>query len=98
MAAAVMVLPSPRIVGGAETAAHAYPFVVSLQQYGSHVCGASLVAATWALTATHCVSESHVAVLSVSVFRHDISLSAEADEPGRVERAERVRREMNKNE
>ncbi|MFE0460703.1 S1 family peptidase [Kitasatospora sp. NPDC058965] len=47
--------PLPHIVGGG-TASQTYSFMISLQQDGSHVCGASLISPTWAVTAAHCVS------------------------------------------
>ena len=73
--------PTPRIVGGHETTPNAYPFVVSLQQYGEHFCGASLIAAMWVLTATHCVSDTTLSTLSVSVHRHDITLPVQSEAP-----------------
>ena len=72
--------PRPRIVGGSETAPLRYPFLLSLQHYGGHLCGASLITASWALTATHCVVDSQVSLLSIGVFRHDLSLRP-TDEP-----------------
>ena len=67
------------IVGGSEATPHDYSFVLSLTQFGgSHTCGASLVAPEWALTAAHCVQEA-ASTYTVSVHRHDLSVSASAD-------------------
>jgi hypothetical protein len=43
------------IVGGANTTIEQQPWQVSVQQYGSHFCGGSIIAPTWVLTAQHCV-------------------------------------------
>ncbi|OCT56686.1 hypothetical protein XELAEV_18004553mg [Xenopus laevis] len=34
----------------------AWPWQVSIQQYGFHICSGVLIAETWLLTAAHCVS------------------------------------------
>ncbi|XP_013391987.1 tolloid-like protein 2 isoform X2 [Lingula anatina] len=46
-----------RIVGGEEVSLHSWPWMVSLFSYegGYHVCGGSLIAPDWILTAAHCV-------------------------------------------
>ncbi|KAF0126691.1 MAG: trypsin [Elusimicrobia bacterium] len=60
---AVLPAPSPllffsneaKIVGGSEAVPGEFPFIVSLQSYGSHWCGGSLIRKNWVLTAAHCV-------------------------------------------
>lgn len=45
-----------RIVGGSAVAITAYPYQLSLRRSNSHICGASIISANWALTAAHCVT------------------------------------------
>lgn len=42
------------IVGGEEAAAGDFPYIVSLQQGGSHFCGGTLLNANTVMTAAHC--------------------------------------------
>ena len=42
------------IVGGEDAAVGDFPYIVSLQQSGSHFCGGTLLNANTVLTAAHC--------------------------------------------
>lgn len=48
---------SSSIVGGQGTTIQEYPWQVSLQQFGSHFCGGSIVNEQWIVTAAHCVED-----------------------------------------
>lgn len=45
-----------RIVGGSAVDISAYPYQLSFRYSNSHICGASIISANWALTAAHCAS------------------------------------------
>lgn len=46
-----------RIIGGEIVKSRTWGWIVSLQYYGSHRCGASLISAEYAITAAHCVDD-----------------------------------------
>jgi transmembrane serine protease 3 len=66
-----------RIVGGVEARPNSHPWIVSLQQYGSHFCGGSLIRVgnqtetDIVVTAAHCVYDG-TSRLTVSAGAHDL--------------------------
>ncbi|TMP24638.1 hypothetical protein CWB99_21745 [Pseudoalteromonas rubra] len=66
-----------RIVGGGETTPFAYPFMGSLQLYGGHHCGSSLIAPNKVLTAAHCVEYWNASDFSVKFGGHDLTVESQ---------------------
>ncbi|KAH0816870.1 hypothetical protein GEV33_005921 [Tenebrio molitor] len=47
-------MPDGRIVGGSSISISSVPWQISLQYYGSHICGGSIISANYVVTAAHC--------------------------------------------
>ncbi|XP_058061032.1 trypsin alpha-4-like [Anopheles bellator] len=44
-----------KIIGGEPVRIETHPYQLSLRNYDYHICGASIISSTWALTAAHCL-------------------------------------------
>ena len=49
---------SARVVNGDNASPHAWPWQISLRVNGRHICGGSLIAKDWVITAAHCVARN----------------------------------------
>jgi secreted trypsin-like serine protease len=67
-------------VGGWEVVEHEYPWLVSLQLLGSHVCGGVIADASHIITAAHCVEGIIPSDLSVRVGAHQLDSTTDYDE------------------
>uniref|UniRef100_V9L7A7 Prostasin-like protein n=1 Tax=Callorhinchus milii TaxID=7868 RepID=V9L7A7_CALMI len=76
--------PADRIVGGAPAQRGEWPWQVSIHEGSQHVCGGSLISASWVISAAHCF-ETTSSDLTVFLGRHQQSW------PNRGEQARRIK-------
>jgi len=67
----------PQIIGGEDVAANEIPHQLSMQVFGSHNCGASLVNERWALTACHCTQGNDAAYVDIVAGANTLSDTSE---------------------
>ena len=79
--AAPLTTVSARIVGGEQAADHSWGWIVSLQCNGEHVCGASLIADNYVITAAHCVYGivRNISILSIVAGTNYLSAASSAN-------------------
>ncbi|XP_077069358.1 prostasin [Siphateles boraxobius] len=74
---------NPKIVGGVNASAGAWPWQVSLHTDGSHFCGGSLINNQWVLSAAHCFPGTNATSITVYLGRQ----SQEQPNPNEVSRS-----------
>merc|ERR1711935_396638 len=71
LAATSLAARLPYIVNGVDASVGEFPWQASLQVWGSHTCGASLVSEKWLATAAHCIGNYGVSNYKVVMGAHD---------------------------
>src|SRR5579871_2513944 len=64
---ALSTITTMKIIGGEIASDSAWSWIVSLQRFGEHSCGATLLSAEYAVTAAHCVADvlNTLSILSI---------------------------------
>uniref|UniRef100_A0A8C3R2J7 Serine protease 55 n=1 Tax=Cyanoderma ruficeps TaxID=181631 RepID=A0A8C3R2J7_9PASS len=70
-----------RIGTGTDVQPGEFPWLVSIQSHGKHICGGTIISALWILTAAHCFADQLPADLTVAVGGVDPSLPLEEHSP-----------------
>ncbi|KAG7486041.1 transmembrane protease serine 6 [Solea senegalensis] len=79
---------SSRIVGGTNATEGEWPWQVSLQVRGAHVCGGALITSQWVVSAAHCFHGDRLqrSVWTVHLGKHLLSTSSPTEETVTIQR------------
>ncbi|CAN8205124.1 unnamed protein product [Coccothraustes coccothraustes] len=70
-----------RIGTGTDVTPGEFPWHVSIQSHGKHICGGTIISALWILTAAHCFADELPSDLTVAVGGVNLSLPLEECNP-----------------
>ncbi|XP_041336784.1 serine protease 55 [Pyrgilauda ruficollis] len=70
-----------RIGTGTDVKPGEFPWLVSIQSHGKHICGGTIISALWILTAAHCFADELPPDLRVAVGGVDLSFPLEEHNP-----------------
>ncbi|XP_025161415.1 transmembrane protease serine 9 [Harpegnathos saltator] len=74
-----------QVVGGNEAKEHGYPYIVSMQWAGSHLCAGSILNQRWILTAGHCVQAvPGVDQLGIKAGKHNLRIIENSEQSIKV--------------
>jgi len=75
-----------RIVGGTVVTKNELPYQLSLRYQGSHICGASVLNANYAITAAHCAVVGSASSFSISAGDHTLNVNDGTEQTSSVSR------------
>ncbi|XP_041282078.1 serine protease 55 [Onychostruthus taczanowskii] len=70
-----------RIGTGTDVKPGEFPWLVSIQSHGKHICGGTIISALWILTAAHCFADELPPDLRVAVGGVDLNFPLEEHNP-----------------
>nr|XP_030125740.3 serine protease 55 isoform X1 [Taeniopygia guttata] len=70
-----------RIGTGTDVKPGEFPWLVSIQSHGKHICGGTIISALWILTAAHCFADELPPDLTVAVGGVNLSIPLEEHNP-----------------
>jgi len=75
-----------RIVGGEDATEGQFPYQLSMQWFGSHICGAAIIGPDLAITAAHCVEGESASSIRVIAGKHRRVADSGHEQPRSVQR------------
>lgn len=75
-----------RIIGGQEANPNEFPYMLSLQLFGAHICGAAIIRGDVVVTAAHCAEAGPANAFSVKAGKHNIRETEASEQTRQISR------------